>query len=241
MSDFLSKFENFIFDILGLALPGIIFIGIFVLPLLFVDMSSIPEKEVSSSFILSELSTLFKLFSSYWDTNPKLLLTILLILSYLIGHLVKVFAIIKYEFLTSIFDKTLNKVVQNIIDKINYETTSFFLRRSNTDINSKPFYKWLLDFLMPIKNTINKIFIFKPTDFFNENEVLKTTCVDIINTRIGRTVYPDKPYAVYKLSTIITHQENIKSLAGNFLAKYNLYRSLSFIFLFFNFLLLYIL
>lgn len=60
MSDAFSKIENFLFDILGLVLPGVIFLIILILPISLVDISKIPLPIIDGSVILSELSTLSK-------------------------------------------------------------------------------------------------------------------------------------------------------------------------------------
>ena len=231
MNDALSKIENFLFDILGLVLPGVIFLTILILPISLVDISKIPQKEIDASFILAELSILSKLITKYWNSNFNLTISLILIISYLIGHTIKVFSIIKYEILTAVFDKSINKLAFWLFEKIKYVINYPYNLIFGSDIYSTEFYKWIKQLFSPIKNLLIKIFVFKSPDYFSDNNALRTKCVDIINHRIG-TTYPDKWYSVYKFSTVITNQENIKSLASNFLAKYNLYRSLSFIFIF---------
>lgn len=152
-------------------------------------------------------------------------------MSYLIGHVIKVFAIIKYEILTSLFDKSLNKWANWLFEKLKFVLNKGYFKLFHSNIYTTNCYKWIKDILYPFKNLLVKIFVFKPSDYFNDNDSLRTNCVNIINTRVGIT-FPDKWYSVYKFSSVIINQENIKSLAGTFLAKYNLYRSLAFIFIF---------
>lgn len=231
MGDALSKIENFLFDIIGLALPGLIFLSIIFLPLSIIDISKIPIAAVDSSFILSELSTFSKILTTYWTTNSTIVLVFWFILSYLIGHLVKVFAIIKYEFFTAIFDKSLNKWIITLFNWTKFIVDKGYRKISNgNSIYNTVFYKWAKDIFYPFKNLLFKIFIFKPSDYFSDNDTLKTNCVSLINSRLN-TTYPNKWYSVYKFSTVISNQESIKSLSSNFLAKYNLYRSLAFIFI----------
>src|ERR1700759_78997 len=113
MNDFFSKLENFFFDILGLILPGAIFLLILLSPVLFMDMNKI-EEVAGTSVILSGLVTIWNILKTYWAANPKSALTIVLILAYLIGHTVKVFSIIKYDFLKAFFDKFINKGVERL-------------------------------------------------------------------------------------------------------------------------------
>lgn len=231
MSDAFSKIESFLFDILGLVLPGVIFFALLIFPISLIDISKIPPKIIDSSFILSELSTISKIIKSYWMLNSSLVITVIIILSYLIGHFIKVFAIIKYEFLTAIFDKSINKWVIWVFDKLKLKINNVVTRIFHVPMYDTKLYKWLKYLYLPFKTTLIKIFVFRPPDYFSDNNALRTTCVSIINTRIGSS-YPDKWYSVYKFSSIINSQENIKSLASSFLAKYNLYRSLAFIFIF---------
>jgi len=51
MNEFLTKIENFIFDILGLILPGFIFLCVLVIPLSLVDITKILSKDLNNSFI----------------------------------------------------------------------------------------------------------------------------------------------------------------------------------------------
>ncbi|MCL9804600.1 hypothetical protein NAT51_03645 [Flavobacterium amniphilum] len=231
MDEFLSKIENFIFDILGLILPGFIFLGVLVIPLSLVDITQIPCKELDNSYILSELSTISNLFKNYWNEKSNIIIISIIILAYLLGHFVKVFSIIKYEILVAVFDKSINKLVAYLYSLVKSMFGWIYQKMFNESLFSTKGYSWLKDLFKPIKNTLSKIFTFKSEDYFTDNTSLRTECITIINTRLS-TNYPDKWYSLYKFSTVITNQESIKSMAAFFLAKYNLYRSLAFIFMF---------
>ena len=224
MSEFLSKIENFLFDILGLALPGFVFIAVVIFPIYFLELTGIPETDVNSSYILSGLVTISKLMQNKWETDANTIITVYLILAYLIGHSVKVFSIIAYEFLSTIFDKSLDKIVGHLFE-LTKPIRSFFARRIPT------IYGFIKTLLMPVKNTLTKIFTFESADYMKDNEPLKVDCIEKINLKLG-TNYPNKWYSIYKFSAIIAGQDKVKSLADHFLAKYNLYRSLSFTFAF---------
>jgi hypothetical protein len=56
MQGFLSKIEKFLFDILGLTLPGIVFIAVVIFPIYLLYLSRIPQAEIDSSHIFSCLS-----------------------------------------------------------------------------------------------------------------------------------------------------------------------------------------
>ena len=136
-----------------------------------------------------------------------------------------------YEFLTVIFDKSINKIgsylFKQLIIFVNWGTSKFI----NKPIYLTAVYLYCRGSYKPIKNTLNKIFTFNPPNYFDENDTLRTSCIATINQKLVVN-YPDDWHSLYKFSKIMNIQENIKSLASNFLAKYNLYRSLSFIFIF---------
>jgi hypothetical protein len=222
MNDFFSKLENFLFDILGLILPGAIFLLILMSPGLFVDMANVPSKIADTSVILSALKTISTILKNYWATYPRSVLTIAIILAYLMGHTVKVFSRIKYELLTAVFDKGLNKP---IIKAYDWVRDRIFRRSSSKS------YLLLKDLSRPFKTLLEYIFTFNPPHHFQNDAILKQNCLDRLNTRLSID-YPDDDRSITKISGVISNQENIKTLGPFFLAKYNLYRSLSLIFLF---------
>jgi len=231
MNDLFSKIENFLFDILGLVLPGVIFLLIIISPVSFFDSNKIQDQTLSNSFVLSAMVTILKMLKTYWASNLNITLLVLIIIAYLIGHSIKVFSIIIYEFFTAIFDKSLNRLViflfRQCIRFYAYVNSWF----TKTPYQNTYLYKQIKILFTPIKNTIAKIFTFNSDNYFNDNEQLKSDCVSLINQRLN-TTFPNVWYSVYKLSTVMQQQENIKALSGFFLVKYNLYRSLSFIFIF---------
>jgi hypothetical protein len=231
MSDFLSKIENFLFDILGLVLPGIIFLIIIISPVLLFDSGKVPDKISSDSYTLSIIVTFFKILKSYFSTNLNISIIVVLISAYLLGHTIKVFSIIIYEILTAVFDKFLNRFVIHIYQSIKRLFNFLSVKLIGKPINQTILYKEYKTLSYPIKNTLSKVFTFNSPNYYKDNETMKVTCIDLINQRLN-TSYPNEWYSVYKLSTVIQQQENIKSLSGFFLAKYNLYRSLAFIFIF---------
>jgi len=222
MNDFFSKLENFLFDILGLILPGAIFLLILLSPCLFVDMANVPPGAVDKSVILSALKTISNILKIYWTSYPKSALTIATILAYLMGHTVKVFSRLKYEFLTAIFDEGLNKPVIRLYTGL--------MNRIFRQPSSKA-YLQLKELFKPLRTLIEYIFTFSPPHHFKNDGVLKQNCLDRLNTRLSID-YPDDDRSITKISGVISNQENIKTLGPFFLAKYNLYRSLSLIFLF---------
>jgi hypothetical protein len=231
MKDFLDKLQDFLFDILGLILPGFVFICCLFVPIYLFDFSKIQVPNQNQSSILTLYIWLSKQKVFIISDSIKSPLLIFLF-SYIMGHLVKVFSIIQYDIFTSVFDKFLNKIFILLYNLLGRVLRGIVRRidRNNNLLNSI-FYKSLLSFFSPIKDIARKIFTFKSPDYFKDNETLRTESVNLLNQKLS-TTFPSVWYSLYKFSTVLAIQENIKSLAGNFLAKYNLYRSLSFTFLF---------
>lgn len=221
MNDFFSKLENFFFDILGLILPGAVFLLILLSPVLFVDMGRI-GKIADTSVVLSALVTIWTILKTYWASNPKSVLTIIAILAYLIGHTIKVFSRIKYEFLTAFFDKFIDKWVERLYNKC--RDWVFPSKTSKT-------YLQLKELFSPFKSLISAIFTFDIVYYTKSDEAIRQNCLDQLDDRLGMDISRDK-YSIVKISSVITNQENLRSLGTFFLAKYNLYRSLALIFLF---------
>jgi hypothetical protein len=226
MNDFFSKLENFFFDILGLILPGAIFLLILLSPVLLVDMAKM-EKAADTSVILSALVTIWNILKAYWASNPKSALTIVIILAYLTGHTVKVFSRIEYEFLTAFFDKFVNKKVIRIYNKC-----------KNWIFSKKPPSETWRDLFKPFRTLVDGIFTFEPVFYSKKDEVIRQNCLDQLNSRL-KIKLPEDNYSIVKISSVISNQENLRSLGTFYLAKYNLYRSLALIFLFTTFYYLY--
>lgn len=231
MSDLFNKIESFLFDILGLVLPGLIFLVLLLFPLICLDISTIDNKLVNGSYLLSSFLAVDNFYILKKDISNIQLAILVGIVSYLLGHVVKVFSIIMYDFFVVIFDKSLNKFVIWILCGLYYPIDRIMKKIFSNDFPNNNVGMYFATLLSPVKNTLRKIFEFKSENYFKDNDSIRTSCITTINQKLN-TNYPDKWYSLYKLSSIINSQENIKSLASNFLAKYNLYRSLSFIFLF---------
>lgn len=223
MNDFLSKLENFLFDLLGLILPGAIFLLILISPILFLGKGALDDT-AEAPVILAGMKTISDILKNYWTSYPRSALTIAVILAYLMGHTLKVFSKIKYDLLTAVFDKSINRPVINLFEKSKNKVFGKDRGRSG-------FFKWCKEVFQPVKKILGDVFIFNPLDHYSTDEELQERCMEIINTRLSFSS-SDSNKALAKLSGVIANQENIRSLGTFYLAKYNLYRSLAFIFLF---------
>lgn len=219
------------FDIFGILLPGIIFLILITTPLLLFDHEKVSPYQIESSKILSILTNLSGYVDYSLSHQTKLVILAGLLISYILGHLLKVLSIIQYEFFSAIFDDFLNNLVSRflnwlkrpfvwIIKKIFGKNTNGYIRfRDQIIILWKPFL-----------SLIQKIFTFSSPKYFSDNDSLKDECIIAINKKYD-TNFPLKWYSLFKFSTVIHNQENIKSLTQMFLAKYNFYRSMAFSFI----------
>lgn len=221
MTDFFNKLENFLFDLLGLVLPGLILIIMTVAPLLMFDFNNIPEELLNKSRLLATFDLIASHISDLQNLDPKYVIGITILASYILGHSIKVFSIIFYDFGRLIFDNSILKFFKWIGSTISQK-----IKADKT----KPFPKYLKTFVAPIQNTLQKVFTFESDLYFSANESLVKESVKIINEKLS-TEYPEDWYSIYKFSGVVNSQEKLKSLSGFFLAKYNLYRSLSFLFI----------
>jgi len=221
VNDFLSKLENFLFDILGLILPGFIFLLILLSPILFLDMNK-TEKIADTSMLLSALTTMWQILKGYWTSNQRSVLTIAVILAYLIGHTIKVFSRIKYDLFPAVFDKNLNEAVTWLYKK--------FIGLFPPGVRASKTWSHLRQFFLPFKRLIRDIFTFSTVNSIERDHIFRQDCVDQLNARLSIDV-PNDQETIAKLSSVVTNQESLRSLGTFYLAKYNLYRSLALIFL----------
>ncbi len=228
-----DKIEDFLFDFLGLALPGFIFLLIYIgVPIIFINFENVND----SSTIVKILSYIIKDLKIENIFSYKYIILIIII-SYIIGHTIKVFSKYQYYLCVGIFDKGINEFIKCISGSIDIKNYRLILLLKNKVENNVACYSSLINIIKNISNFILKIisdiFCFKPPDYYEVNHEIKTKVVKKINQK-WKIKFPDNWYSIYKVSSIINAQENIKSLSTTFLAKYNMYRSLAFIF-FINF------
>ena len=230
MKEFINKIEDFFFDFLGLILPGFIMILLVSTPLLLLDFKQVNTGLIEDSKIFSILVNLAKYVDYLINNSNEIVLIVIVLSSYIIGHLIKVLAILQYEFCSAIFDNFFNIIVIKIKNEIKKLIKSLFSKWINPNNRVIIFIQECWNNLYsPLHGLIIKIFTFKPPNYFSDNNVLRDDCINMINDKF-KTDFPKKWYSLYKFSTVINNQESIKSLGYNFLAKYNFYRSMAFIF-----------
>ena len=224
MNDFLSKLENLLFDILGLVLPGAIFLLILMSPILFLDMGKVPDHIASGAAILSALKTIARILRDYWSGYPKSALIIATILAYLAGHLVKVFSRMLYELGGVVFDRNLNILVRRLYTRLRD-------RLFPAKTRAKKSFEHLRSFFWFVRSVLRSLFVFIPPNHLPGDKVLSEKNLELLRAKT-EVDFPGDDYALGKIAGVISNQESLRTLGTFFLAKYNLYRSLSLIFLY---------
>jgi hypothetical protein len=210
-----DQIENFLFDLLGIVLPGFLLLLILLVPALMVTIdASVLAFNNDDVFIM-----LSKEVSTWAVKNPMSNSFYMIFLaSFILGHVVKVFSKVFYEFFVSIFDKFANKLINIHLNKF-----GIWLKKKSD------YEKWKLwPLIVFFKKQSQTIFVFKPNDYYPQNEEYIQPTITNFNTHYS-THFTNEWMSIYKISKIIHAQENIKSLSFTYLAKYNLYRSLSFL------------
>ena len=298
----IDKIEQFLFDIMGLLVPGFLFL---LVPLIIIvigyDYSSLSI--IASVGNIEQLLKYTSLKNNYFYT-----FLVIAILSYLFGHIVKVFSICFYEKKKKVFDYNINVGIKNLITfiknfnkdthktnktRILYNKTTKYIQNIiivaislivsvlnflysllkilkikfikeifnnnalNKDTVTKNFmnkYKikikkinklifYIICLLISIiigvwkglcnlfDNLVVKLFKFQTKNYDDSSKEYREKLVKYLkeNDVIPDTNLDKYNYPIYKLSCIIQDNTDIKTLVHVFLAKYNFYRSLSFI------------
>ena len=247
-----DKIEQFLFDIMGLLIPGFLFL---LIPMIIIVVAY----DYSSLSIIASVGNIEQLLNhASLRNNYFYTFLIITVLSYLFGHIVKVFSIRFYDFFKIIFDYNINsslKIIKNRIKRLvkKYCKFSLIKRFMYQHINKNILY--FLNFISAIvvgllqglfniiDNLIFKLFVFKTKDYDKPFISYRNVLLNYLKDKkiIPAENYNKYNYPIYKLSSIVQVDNNIKTLTHIFLAKYNFYRSLSFIIFINIFFVLYIL
>lgn len=239
MKNFITLLERYLFDIVGVIVPGLTSA---ILYHLIVNNNTPTE-------LIKQLQTMeYNIIT--W--------TAIIIVLYILGMFVKVIAIKTYEIMGSAFGNSNDcsiprffKRCANYLDASKNNCLIEFLEQKNESETSCVCICWFMDniILYPIKIFV-RIFVgilfnvaklleiattFKidrcPYDYKSLYIELRKEMKeqDIANFDEARDVEEDA-IQLYKLSSVIIRQNELKALFDNFLAKYNLFRSLSLVF-----------
>ncbi|AET69788.1 hypothetical protein Desor_4363 [Desulfosporosinus orientis DSM 765] len=241
-----EKIEEFLFDIMGLLVPGMIVFFTFGLTLASMInwdpfINSISSMNYNNSILLKLIISNRLLERSSWGNGEVIYVLVgFLIISYLLGHIAKVFSKYFYDFGKVFFDEGFNKIVEYLLTqcktklsgKINFGRWPLWLNKLR---------KWFMyKFSKQVSKVISEYFTFGAANYGYGNKDIAKKVVEFLNNKCQMN-FPDNWYSIYKFSKVMMDQEKIKSLSSRFLAKYNFYRSLSFIFFVNNLLILFLL
>lgn len=208
-----DQIENFLFDLLGIVLPGFIFLLILATPIFLVGL---PSSIIT--FRNTPVVRFVQETSKWLQSQPvEASFYALLLISFILGHVIKVFSKVWYDLLKSIFDDTVNIYWMKGVRKIGI---------TNRRFDSK---KGINPILYAIVKQLTTIFTFSSPNYYKENAALKDEAIINFNKYFDAHFKEEVWYSLYKLSKIVNTHENIRSLAYTYLAKYNFYRSIAFI------------
>lgn len=238
----IERFEQFLFDIVGLFIPGFLFL---LLPFLVIAIAY----DINTIINLLSLYNLNVLISNYKFINSyNITIFLILLFSYLFGHIIKVFSIIFYDFFKTIFDENINKIISILVKRFKKNIFRKDITYKFKKLCLKNWYFKIILFIYLIflsipcgiiksfyslcKTIFIQLFIFKTADY--EASIIPYR-KKLINYLQEKNYIPELSkkynfnYSIYKLSSILQCNKNIKTLINAFLAKYNFYRSISFI------------
>jgi hypothetical protein len=244
----IEKIEQFLFDILGLVVPGVVLLCLLcVLPAFVVDTAKFSYSfNITGNFIGTNLVTWVLREAKILDIVTWQVSVFFLFIAYLIGHTVKVFAKYQYDFCSKICDETIVSLIKFVTKLINIklgQSKYWFLRalnrirrkrikKSNLNYKKRIYIasvSYIINWLNYILGLFTDMVIFKPADYSPDNRQLYMKIKKTLKDNYGYSAF--NWYSLYKMSNVILNQEKISTLYQSYLAKYNLYRSLAFIFL----------
>lgn len=219
MDKFWEKLDQYLFDIMGILLPG--FFAIFVC--CFLTNCKVETLEEQAHFH-------FQYFT----------LLVYLILSFLFGHTIKHFSVTFYKFASNWLDRGIYVIFEEVSKRIyiSYQFIETIILKSCLDKIFIIIKRIVLRFIKPIKEFIGDDllrFQTKPYDTKSYEHVHNYTVKKLQNDpeiQLSSTLIDDLMLKneIYKISDIISRNTGIKSLWNVQLAKYNCYRSFAFIF-----------
>lgn len=239
MNNFITLLERYLFDVIGIIVPGLTSVVLYYLLV-----------EEKTPLLLIEQFQKMKYNTIIW--------IVIIIFLYILGMFIKVIAIKTYEILGSAFgnrkdcsiSRFFNKCAYIFNDSKNYALSEFF-EQKNTSATSCIYIYWIKDniilFTIKIFVRICIGILFNLAKLLEIATTFKTDrCPsnyeklyiefrrEINNQGIcsfeeSKSIEEDA-HLLYKVSSVIIRQNELKALFDNFLAKYNLFRSLALVF-----------
>lgn len=216
MKDIFARINDFLFDFLGLILPGMVFVILLFLPLFVVDLEGV-KSVYANDFFVHANETLLNTKDGFLGAHPSIIYIGIVLIIYLIGHTLKVLSKIQYR----LFESIVNGFV-----KVNLEKLIGLNATVKWNVN------WFLE--LPVINylveIIKKTLSFSHKDYYASSEYARISVVGKIRQFFDEN-FKDEWSEIYRFSSKLIAQEELKSNAYSYLAKYNFYRSIAFLFL----------
>ncbi|WP_099190642.1 hypothetical protein [Tepidibacter mesophilus] len=223
----LHRLDEFLFDIMGIFVPGLITIAIFIV----YPFSILPIEQVNPTF--KKLLFYIKELNSM-KFDPLLIFLVLFIICYILGHVIKVASNMYYQLGKSIVDNTIIDGLDAILENIKkYRTLKTSYNETPKNSNEKRIYmrKWSIVRFF-VDNLLKIITFDAPSYDYKFENMYKDTKIRL-KEEYGISYFFENRewYPFYKSGKIVSERLNIKTNTRQFLAKYNFYRSVSFIFI----------
>lgn len=229
-----DKVEDALFEILGLLLPSLTLCVVLVEPIFYTQ--SFPLRSIPKD----EFTELLEILNEFWP------IVFIFFVFYVVGNAIKVAAKLYYDLGKALFDNTLFVFIVYIFDfiiggaekiqaKWNKQNEQNKKNKQNEQ-NEQNEQNKLKE--MPVVVIVNELFTWiKKTLSFstvNYDKIFEDTYIDLAMHELyifdREQEKSDKWFLFYKEATTIFKQKKIDTLCYKFLAKYNSFRSLEFVF-----------
>lgn len=146
-----------------------------------------------------------------------LFIPVFVIAAYLLGHVIKVFSKVQYDLLEGFLDKGLWRLGAWLLTKMpSWPSEAKWLK------HAAPF--------KVVREFLQEVFSFQRMNYRPEMEPMYQRVKTLISEKLDHEFTADW-HGFYKFADAIAQQEGLPSKTYTFLAKYNFYRSLAFLFL----------
>lgn len=210
----MGKLSEFIFDIMGLFLPGL---------LLCIYLMTLPLCIINYSEAKQDLPKVYNLLLYIHELNipPYVIIFVSIFIFYMVGHTIKVFSKYFYDICPFIMDKF---ILKPIIILKNY----LYDKKSNNKL-----INYLRKLVCKVLTIFLDMFTFGVESYDCSFEQMKEVSRIKLYEEYDMSFFKDNNtwYPFYKSALMIAIDKKVKTHANFFLAKYNFYRSVAFVFL----------
>ncbi len=213
----IDKVEDTLYEILGLLFPSLTLCVVLVEPVFYTQSFSL--RSIPQNDCIEVLKFLNTFLNEFWS------IVFIFFVFYVVGNVIKVAAKIYYKFGETLFDDTLFVIIASVFN---------FIKKKDKDKETK----WnkfkekpVVVLVMVLYSWIKKTLSFSTENYDKNFEGIYTNlAINELNIFDFEQEKIDKWFLFYKEATTIIKQKKIDTLCYKFLAKYNSFRSLEFVF-----------